>query len=135
MKRLLILDDDKDRIRMIKSDLSPLGLEVKILETESAEGALLILEGGVDVAYIDRYLGDKDIGVNFIKENASRFKNVNFYLHSSHEDKEAIEDIIRNGGKGFINKRGADPIDYARPLGFSEDKLKSCGYVDIPRTH
>ena len=130
MKRVLVLYDDKKTINLLKCDLSPLGLEVKILEAENVERALSILEEGADVAFIDRYLHDEDVGVNFIKENTNKFKNVNFYLHSSRNDEEATNEVVKSGGKGFINKRDSYPIDYARTLGFSEEKLKSLGYKE-----
>jgi len=129
MKRVLILDDDKRTISLLKCDLSPLSLEIKVLEAKNVEEALSILGEGVDVAFIDRYLHDEDAGVNFIKENANKFKNVSFYLHSSKKDDEATNEIIKSGGKGFINKRESNPVDYARAIGFSEEKLKSLGYI------
>lgn len=100
MKHILILEDDLSYRKMLSQRLSKYG---RVFEAEDLEAGLKALDAGhIDFAVVDLDLKNKLDGLKFLE--ASKNKDLNAIVLSSHEEQNIIEKAFELGAIGFLNK-------------------------------
>lgn len=107
MKKIMIIDDDKELQEMYKINFEMAGYKV-FQEFDGLEGISVISENKPDVILLDISMPNMD-GFEFLKvmkENTSI--NVPVIVYTDRDDKETYEKSITSGAAGFILK-----VDYS----------------------
>lgn len=116
--KILIVDDQRDIVRLIHSTLDTLGHQLNIHEAPSGEEATLEASRGAIDLLITDYRLPGITGVELMEKIRARCPDVKTILITGMTDRKARDEMLRAGAKAIFDK----PI----PLGDFLDAVERC---------
>jgi CheY-like chemotaxis protein len=106
-KTILVLEDEKPLIEVIKAKLEAEGF--KVVSARSVGQAVEYLKSGIkiDVVWLDHYLFGVGTGLNFaekIKQKGSAWKDVPIFVVSNTVSPEKVQEYFKLGAIKFSTK-------------------------------
>jgi len=103
MARILVVDDSKFIVQVLKKTLEGGGHEVVGIGSDGVEGFELFKEHNPDLTLLDITMPNRD-GRDCLEDILNENANANVVMISAIKEQEVIDFCLEIGAKGFINK-------------------------------
>jgi len=120
MAKILLVDDSKFIVQVLKKTLESGGHEVVAMGTDGVEGLNLFKEHNPDLTLLDITMPNRD-GRDCLEDILKHDKHAKVIMISAIKDQEVKDFCINIGAKGFINK----------PLSFGTEESVEAFYNTI----
>jgi two-component system chemotaxis response regulator CheY len=120
MARIIVVDDSKFIVQVLKKTLESDGHEVVAMGTDGVEGYDLFKEHEPDLTLLDITMPNRD-GRDCLEDILKHDEHARVIMISAIKEQEVIDFCLNIGAKGFINK----------PLSFGSQESVQAFYTTI----